>query len=165
MTTSTHFVRAGVLVGLAVITIGASGRAPAATTQGGEPATLTRADFERFKWIAGRWHGIGFGPLAAVGAFYEEYVVVDDSTIHMRTMTDSTFRVAEDSTRFEFRGGHLRAVPARGTTRFVTRLAGDSTHWDRGTTYVRLTNDRWRALFPPRGGGERPYYELRRAGR
>lgn len=131
----------------------------------GQAATVSRADFDRFKWIAGRWHGIGFGPLAAVGAFYEEYVVVDDSTIQMRTMTDATFRVAEDSTRFEFRGGQLRAVPARGSTLFVTRVAGDSTHWSGGVTYVRLTADRWRALFPPRGGGERPYYELTRAPR
>lgn len=128
----------------------------------GGAAVVSAAQFRDLRWIVGRWRGVGAGPLAAVGVFYEEYEMVDDSTMRMRTAADSTFRTFTDSTRFELRGGTLRNVPARGTGSVVTRIAGDSIQWSR-TLYLRVSNDRWRAIFPPRAAStERPYYELRR---
>lgn len=127
-------------------------------------ASISHAQFRSFRWIVGRWHGVGFGRLRGVGSFYEEYVLVNDSTIYMRMYADSTFTSATDSTRFELRGGRLTATPARGTAQFVTRFSGDSVQWSgRGTLYVRITSDSWRAVFQAsRNGGEQAYYELRR---
>lgn len=126
------------------------------------PALVTRTQFAGLRWLAGRWHGVGFGPLASVGSFYEGYEFVDDSTMRMYTYSDSTFTRATDSTRFELRGGILTARDARGAPRLAMRVAGDSVQWA-GTLYLRVTNDRWRAIFPPRPGvADRPYYELTR---
>jgi Putative lumazine-binding len=127
-------------------------------------ATVSSDEFRSFRWIVGRWRGVGYGPLASVGTFYEEYDTVDDSTMRMRTFADSAFTRPIDSTRFELRGGTLTARPARGNSQVVVRFAKDSVHWSgQGTVYVRVANDRWRAVFPPRSTeGDRPYYELRR---
>ncbi len=129
------------------------------------PAAVSRKQFAQFHWIVGRWRGVGVGRLAAVGTFYEEYRSTNDSTIQMRTAADSTFVRFIDSTSFEWRGGTLRAVGARGNPRMVSRFSEDSIQFGsaRGTLYVRLSDDTWRAVFPARTAGEpRPYYELRR---
>ncbi|NOT06977.1 MAG: hypothetical protein HOP28_02105, partial [Gemmatimonadales bacterium] len=97
--------------------------------------------------------------------FYEEYVVLNDSTMRLRTYADSTFRAVTDSTQFELRGGRMVAQPARGNPLIATRVAGDSVLFgSRGEAlYLRMSADLWRAIFEPQSpGGGRPYFELRR---
>lgn len=148
---------AGAAIALSTSVAGAQAGNAAAT-----PATVSAAQFREFQWIVGRWRGLGTGPLASFGVFYEEYAMLNDSTMRMRTATDSTFTSFSDSTRFEFRGSTLRTVPARGTGSVALRIAGDSIQWTR-TLYLRINNDTWRAVFPAREpGGTRPYYELKR---
>lgn len=126
-------------------------------------ARITPAQFKQFQWITGRWRGTGAGRLAGVRPFYEEYVMLDDSTMRLRTASDSTFSVATDSSDFLFRGGLLLHREAR-SDKAATRFAGDSIQWgDPGVLYLRVTNDVWRAYFPVRQpNAERPFYELRR---
>lgn len=83
----------------------------------------TLADFQRLRWLDGRWRG--FQPDGKT--FYEQYRVLNDSTIVMVGFADSTFSKATDSSRVQLRGG---TVSNEGrTARWVaTRL--DSTGVD-----------------------------------
>lgn len=83
----------------------------------------TLADFQRLRWLDGRWRG--FQPDGKT--FYEQYRVLNDSTIVMVGFADSTFSKASDSSRVQLRGG---TVSSEGrTARWVaTRL--DSTGVD-----------------------------------
>jgi len=128
-----------------------------------QAATVPLEGFQQFEWMLGRWRGAGAGALAGVGEFHEEYVLVNDSTVLMRAYERAPFAAATDSTRFEYRNGRIQAVPSRGSTRFVTGVVGDTVVWDGGVRYVRLSNDHWRALFPPRANDSRAmYYDMRR---
>src|SRR5687767_16020153 len=61
---------------------------------------FTADDFRRLRWLAGRWQG--FQPDG--GKFYEEYRVVNDSTLAMFSYPDSTFGTPSDSSRVQLRG-------------------------------------------------------------
>ena len=69
-----------------------------------EPAPVTLEQFRQMQWIVGSWRGSG----GAYPSFFEEYHAVDDSTIQMRALSDSTFRAATDSSWIEFRNGAIR---------------------------------------------------------
>lgn len=126
-------------------------------------ATFDLQAFQGNAWILGRWRGAGFGRLASVGEFHEEYVLVNDSTVLMRSYERAPFQAATDSTWFEYRSGRIRAVPTRGSTRFVTRVAGDTIFWSgAGVRYVRISETLWRALIPMPGTAGEHYYEMRR---
>src|SRR5688500_10516683 len=55
----------------------------------------TLADFQRLRWLDGRWRG--FQPDGKT--FYEQYRVLNDSTIAMVGFADSTFGKPADSSR------------------------------------------------------------------
>lgn len=138
------------------------GAAAAAVT----PASVSIAQFQRLRWIAGRWRGSG----GNYPSFFEEYAVLDDSTMRRRSFTDSTFNTVSDSARFVLRAGHLaqlrggRAYPA-------TRFTGDTVRYEPetggpGSMWVRITDNHWRAILDPRSAGGTPtVYELHRIGR
>ncbi len=106
--------------------------------------------FERFKqvrWVVGSWKGSGGG----YAAFYETYDMVDDSTMRRYSWTDSTFRSASDSARFEWRAGRLSQV--RNGRRFpALKFTGDTVQWQPpGATWIRTSKDAWTAILA--GGG------------
>jgi hypothetical protein len=131
------------------------------------PASVSLEEFRQLQWIAGTWRGSG----GAYPAFYEEYRVVDDSTIQMRAFSDSTFSAGTDSSLIEFRGG---SVQSRGEQRtyVALALAADSIRFAQpgvalgGHTFLRTSADEWTAtLHPSRADGQPTVYIMRRVQR
>ena len=130
-------------------------------------ATVTLDEFRQVHWIAGSWRGSG----GAYPSFFEEYRLVDDSTIQMRAFSDSTFSVATDSSRIEWRNN---AVHSRGNDRgySVIALSADSIRFIRegeatgGHTFKRASADEWTAtLHPANTTGQPTIYIMRRLSR
>jgi len=130
-------------------------------------ATVTLDEFRQLQWIAGSWRGSG----GAYPTFFEEYRVIDDSTIQMRSFSDSTFSAATDSSMIEFRDG---AVQSRGEQRTYTAiaLAADSVRFAPpgaaigGHTFTRKSADEWTAtLHPWSRDGQPTVYVMRRVQR
>ena len=126
----------------------------AAVVDAPRAATVVPQMFRTLDWIAGRWRGSDSTKLV----FYEEYRFVDDSTIAMRSFSDSTFSRATDSSRIALRSGRVENVSANATW-VATLFNGNSVHfapvrgarnrfiWERAPTG-------WTArLFPPDGSG------------
>ena len=118
------------------------------------PAQVAPRAFRTLSWIEGRWRGSDSAQLV----FYEEYRFVDDSTIAMRSFSDSLFSAPTDSSLVQLRGGRVENVSANATW-VAAQLDGNSVHfvpvrgarnqfmWERATTG-------WTArLFPPEGSG------------
>ena len=127
-------------------------------------ATVTLDQFKQLQWIAGTWLGSG----GSYPAFYEEYRLVDDSTIQMRAFSDSTFGTTTDSSWIELRNG---TVGKRGGGRsyIVIALTPDSVRFAQpgvvtgGHTFTRMSADEWRAtLHPSSPGGQATVYTMRR---
>lgn len=142
----------------------ALGVAPAGAQQLAE-TLFSREAFASLRWLEGRWVGSGGG----FDAFYEEYRVLNDSTLEQRTFPDSTFSTPDGTSTIEFRGGAI--VKGRGgnvETR-VARIAGDTARFEpvmagrQGFTWHRVSRDEWRAVL------DRPtepvVYTLKRFGR
>lgn len=130
---------------------------------------FTLADFRRLRWLAGRWQG--FQPDG--GKFYEEYRILNDSTLAMFSYPDSTFRGPSDSSRVQLRG---KTVSNESLTAqwVATRL--DSTGADfapvRGArnsfTWARESATAWNATLrwnDANGQAQRVVYALHRFGR
>jgi hypothetical protein len=131
------------------------------------PVTVTLDEFRQLQWIAGSWRGSG----GAYPAFFEEYRVVDDSTIQMRAFSDSTFSVVSDSSWIELRSGQVRS---RGGDRqnVAIALSSDSVRFARpgiahgGHTFTRSSADEWTAtLHPGSPEGQPTVYVMRRVQR
>ena len=132
-----------------------------------EPAPVTLEQFRQMQWIVGSWRGSG----GAYPSFFEEYRAVDDSTIQMRALSDSTFSAATDSSWIEFRNGAIRK---RGIDRnyVVVALSADSVRFARpgeasgGHTFSKVSADEWTATLHPSGAGGQPtVYVMRRVQR
>jgi hypothetical protein len=138
---------------------------PATTPQSaGAPAAVSLDAYQQVQWIAGRWLGSG----GAYPAFYEEYRIVDDSTIQMRAFPDSTFTAATDSSWMELRNGEVRK---RGNNRayVVIAISADSIRFavpgmkQGGHTFTHTSADEWTATLHPSGsGGRATVYTMRR---
>jgi hypothetical protein len=130
-------------------------------------ATVTLDEFRQLQWIAGSWRGSG----GAYPAFYEEYRVIDDSTIQMRSFPDSTFSAATDSSMIEFRGGAVQSRSERRTYSAIA-LAADSVRFappgvaSGGHTFTRKSADEWTAtLHPSSRDGQPTVYVMQRVQR
>ena len=152
---------------LALVTLACSSGERALADEAGPapaPLTVTLDEFRQVQWIAGTWLGSG----GAYPAFYEEYRVVDDSTIQMRAFSDSTLSTSTDSSWIEFRNG---SVGKRGVDRsyVVVALSPDSVRFappgvtTGGHTFRRVSEDEWTAtLHPSSPGGQVTVYTMRR---
>ena len=97
--------------------------------------------------------------------------MVDDSTIQMRALSDSTFSVVTDSSWIELRNGQVRS---RGGDRqnVVIAVSADSVRFARpgaaqgGHTFTRTSADEWTAtLHPGSPDGQPTVYVMRRVQR
>jgi hypothetical protein len=131
------------------------------------PVAVSLAEFQQLHWIAGTWQGSG----GNYPAFFEEYQVVDDSTIQMRALTDSTLSVTSDSSWIELRDGTVRS---RGGERVsvAVEFTATSIRFAQpgvplgGHTFTRNSADEWTAtLHPARAGGQATVYVMRRLAR
>ena len=128
------------------------------------PVSATRQQFKQLQWIAGTWRGSG----GAYPSFFEEYRVLDDSTIKMRSFSDSTLRTATDSSSIEWRNGRVQSRSARSTY-VVVALTPTTVRFARpnatggGHTFTRVSANEWTAtLHPGSAGGQPTVYRLRR---
>jgi len=126
------------------------------------PPTFTVAQFKSLSWLAGDWRGSG----GAYPSFFEDYRVVNDSTMRMRSIKDSTFAVANDSSLLTLRDGRIQ----KGNS-VVTRLHGDTLRWEPvpgrrggGFTWIRQSANAWTAVLDG-PNGTNVVYEMRRARR
>lgn len=86
---------------------------PADSVRAARPGTYAAADFQRLRWLEGRWEG----RMEDDTKFYEQYRFVDDSTIVMHSFRDSTFAQASDSSRITLRGDTVASEA--GASRWV----------------------------------------------
>lgn len=151
-----HGARRGALAATLAVSTGAScgGESP----RSGEPSAQSGVrqpvaekyslqDFARLRWLDGSWRG----RLPDGGYFYEQYRLVDDSTIAMRGFPDSLFARVTDSSTIGFRGG---TIASEGGTRWVsTRLDSSAVDFaserdaSNNFTWTRETPDRWTATL------------------
>ncbi|HYV97492.1 MAG TPA: hypothetical protein VE967_08575 [Gemmatimonadaceae bacterium] len=130
---------------LAVLVAALLTAAPALHAQDAKPATFSLAQFRTLKWIAGSWRGVdGNGK-----PFYEEYRVVDDSTIGMRQYTDSTFTaVTPDSSLITWRAGVVTSKGS-GSPFIAAEMTPTSVKFARGSTrnfaFTRDSPSQWTA--------------------
>jgi hypothetical protein len=127
---------------------------------GAQPMTL--AQFRALHWLAGRWRGSG----GSFPAFFEEYVVLNDSTVRQYTLADSTFRQPTDSAFLIWRNGQVAQV-RNGRPTPLVRLAGDTARFagpaSGGWSWIRTGAESWRAVLAPVRPGQGPtVYELQR---
>jgi hypothetical protein len=128
------------------------------------PASVTKQRFRQLQWIAGQWRGSG----GSYAAFFEEYRVLDDSTVGMRSFSDSTLRTATDSSVIEWRNGRVQSRSARSTyvavefTSTTVRFARPGAAGG-GHTFSRVSANEWKAtLHPASTGGQATVYTMRR---
>jgi hypothetical protein len=126
--------------------------------------SVTLDEFRQVHWIAGSWRGSG----GAYPSFFEEYRLVDDSTIQMRALSDSTFSVATDSSRIEWRNGRVHSR-SNDRSYMVIALSADSIRFMRegessgGHTFRRVSPDEWTAtLHPSNSAAQATVYVMRR---
>jgi hypothetical protein len=103
-----------------------------------------------------------------VSAFFEEYRILNDTTIKMRSFSDSTLRVATDSSTIEWRNGSVQSRSARSTYNMV-EFSPSSVRFARpgvatgGHTFARVSADEWKAtLHPSPASGQATIYTMRR---
>ena len=155
------------IVLLAVLTLGCSSgdRGQEAEADSGPvPVAVTLDEFRQLQWLAGTWLGSG----GAYPAFYEEYRVVDDSTIQMRAFADSTLTTTTDSAWIELRSGTL-GKRGSGRSYVVVAVSPDSIRFAPpgdsmgGHSFTRRSADEWTAtLHPSSPGGQATIYTMRR---
>jgi hypothetical protein len=126
---------------------------------------VTHQQFRQLQWLTGTWRGSG----GTYSAFFEQYRVLDDSTLQMRAFPDSTFRQATDSSTIEWRNGTIQSRSGRSTY-IVIELTPASIRFigpgavRGGHTFARVTADEWTAtLHPATEDGSPTIYTMRRA--
>jgi len=128
------------------------------------PATVTLAEFQALNWIVGTWRGSG----GAYAAFFEEYQMLEDSTMLMRSFADSTLSVVTDSSRIAWRNGTIQSGEGAGAS-VAVEVTPTSIRFGRpgtamgGHTFTRSSADEWTAtLHPASPGGQATVYTMRR---
>ncbi len=87
------------------------------------PRALTQV-----RWIEGTWKGTG-AEGTTQEPFYERYTLVNDSTLVVESLQDSTLQLVTDTTRYEQHGDSL-SNPGRGPRWIATFVSPDSIHFE-----------------------------------
>ncbi len=127
-------------------------------------AAVTLQQFGKLKWLVGAWQGSGGG----YPAFFEDYRMLDDSTIGMRSFAGADLSRVKDSARIELRGGAVYHH-GRGTREVAVEFSGGTIHFvpaangRGGFTFSRQAPDLWIAtLHSDTPGGREIIYTMRR---
>jgi hypothetical protein len=131
-----------------------------------QAAAVSRDQFRQLQWITGAWRGSG----GEYPAFFEQYELIDDSTLRMRSFADSTLASATDSSTIAWRDGIVESRSPRSTyvaraftptsLSFIKRGAAGG-----GFTFARVSADEWTATLHPAEPGRDPVvYTMRRMG-
>jgi hypothetical protein len=143
-------------------------RAEQSAAQRPTPGRYTLQDFARLCWIEGSWRG----GLPDGGFFYERYGLLDDSTIVMHSLADSTLARATDSSRIGLRGGTVASESS--TLWLATRLDSNAVDFalerdaSNNFTWTRESPDRWTATLRSKnrqGREQVTIYHMQRIGR
>jgi hypothetical protein len=95
-----------------------------ATAQDAQPTKFTVEDFQKLRWLAGRWMGTAPGEKP----FYESYRFTSDSTIAIAFSADSAFSETRGTARIYLSVG--RIYQASGSDRWVaSRLDEHGVHF------------------------------------
>jgi putative oxidoreductase len=128
------------------------------------PQKATLAQFKKLQWLVGTWRGSGGG----LTGFYEEYRVVDDSTLGVRSFVDSTLKVVSDSQTIQLRGGQVQRRSIRSLA-FAVTLTDTTVRFLRqgaqtgGFKFARGLPNEWTAtLYPNSANGRETIYTMRR---
>lgn len=131
-----------------------------------QAAAVTRDQFRQLEWITGTWRGSG----GQYPAFFEQYELVNDSTLRMRSFADSTLAAPTDSSIIAWRDGIVEsrsprsAYVARAFTPSSVSFIKRSTVGG-GFTFTRVSADEWTATLHPAEPGREPVvYTMRRIG-
>jgi hypothetical protein len=126
---------------------------------------VTPGQFQQLQWIVGTWRGSG----GNYASFFEEYRIIDDSTIGMRSFSDSTLAVVSDSSTIELRGGVIRSRSADGSYYDASEFTPTSIRFIRpgarsgGHTFFLVSDGEWTAtLHPSEPQGQATVYTMRR---
>jgi hypothetical protein len=141
---------------------------PGDSVRPAQPGTYAGVDFQRLRWLEGRWEG----RMEDDSRFYEQYRFVDDSTIVMHSFKDSTFIQPTDSSRITLRGSTVasEAASARWVAERLDTLGVEFAP-DRGATnyfaWSRESPNAWTATLrwvDRDGRVRRVAYALQRVG-
>lgn len=151
----------GIVVAVLVILVSCAPRDQAPPSA----ASVSPEQFRELSWLTGKWRGSG----GAYPAFFEEYRQVDDSTIAMRAFSDSTFRVATDSSRIERRNGTVASRRGSETPSIAVTVSNSSIRFMKegtttgGYTFTRVSDNEWTATLHPAGAnGAETVYVMKR---
>lgn len=129
------------------------------------PARVDESGWRAMRWLVGSWRGSG----GAYPEFFEDYRLVDDSTMRQRSLADGTFAAATDSSDIEWRGGVVHKLRGGTVRSIVARVAGDTIRFEPrsgsrgGFTWIRVSPDEWIAVLDPAAPAAAPVtYRLRR---
>ena len=118
--------------------------AVAADTMG---ATLSAADVRTLAWLKGTWKGTGDVPTP----FYEQYELLNDSTLRVYGFTDSTLAVANDTSVFTLRAGRFgnHDKPSRYVAKLLDRdhIEFVPVNARNGFIWRRKDADSWQAVI------------------
>ncbi|NOT09424.1 MAG: hypothetical protein HOP28_14610 [Gemmatimonadales bacterium] len=145
--------------------VGLFGGTSSVLAQAAVQTPVSREQFAALGWLLGAWRGSG----GRFPAFFEEYRLLNDSTIRQRAFADSTFTTVSDSSDIEWREGAVRKTRRGNAQYVVVRVTADSLQFARparpggGFVWIRESPDRWTALLaPPPGQPEPTIYRMQR---
>ena len=149
------------VLALTLVTLGAASAAAqaAATTA---PARVDRAGIGTLRWLEGTWRG----RLPDGGWFYERYAFVNDSTIQVSHLRDSTLALAREGERVMLRDGAVRYERAHATRLDASGIdfEGTGAH---GFTWAPERDGTWTAIIrgtDRAGRGYSTIYQMERVG-
>ncbi len=129
-----------------------------------QAASVTREQFRQPEWITGTWRGSG----GDYPAFFEQYELINDSTLRMRSFADSALGTVTDSSMITWHDGIIESWSPRSTYVAIA-LAPDSIRFIRrgqargGHTFTRVSADEWTATLHLAEPGREPVvYTMRR---
>lgn len=138
---------------------------PIAGTTQPQAGAVSASAFRSLSWLHGKWIGSGGG----FAAFYEEYRVLNDSTIEQFEHPDSTFSSTQPRSTISWRNGSANKGLAARVEARLTRIAGDTVRFESlrpgggGFTWIRQSSNTWTAILDGRSGPV--VYTLRRVTR
>lgn len=99
------------------------------------------------RWLDGRWRGSG----GAYPSFFEEYRIVNDSTIEQFEVADSTFARVTSNGLITVRNGRIVKLERGGGVSTYIRVVGDTATFTSASNprnsyrWIRTGPDTWRA--------------------